>query len=98
MDQVTTNVDVWLVYDNEEGVVYIGTDYNKALDEYEFLKCENTDCVSSDGFSGDERVILAKIVKDFVSYDTGVQIEEPIDNEFEGATYWDFKENVLMEI
>lgn len=78
---------IWLVYDHEDGVQYIGKDYNKALAEYEACKEQNKDFAGTDGFYGNERVILAKVKKDFKAFNTKIPVEdEP------GTTYWDFKE------
>lgn len=80
----------WIVHDYEEGLVMITDDHEEAEREYELYKEETTDYVRNKGeFSGDERVILARIEKDFHSFDTG----EPVEGESK-ETYWDTKEDI----
>jgi hypothetical protein len=79
---------MWLVYDSEEKLYIVTDDYEEAKSEYERLKESWKDYVSKYGeFSGDERVILAKIEKDFYPYETHKKTPE-------GDNYWDWKEEI----
>lgn len=79
---------MWLVYDSDEGLVIVTDDYEEALAEYNELKKAWKDYVSKrDEFNGDERVILARIEKDFHSYETDEKAPE-------GDNYWDWEESI----
>lgn len=87
---------MWMVYDNENGLVGVFDEYDEALSKYEKCKATCEDWVHEDGeFSTDETVILAKVEKYLYSYDTGDPVKEENENGEEvntGDTYWDFKE------
>lgn len=87
---------MWMVYDNEEGLVCVIDNYAEALKKYERCKRVQEDYVRRENeFSCNERVILAKIEKDFYSYDTKkpVIVENEEGNKYPTKdTYWDFKE------
>lgn len=77
---------MWLVYDSEEGVVVITDSYEEALTVYESYKEELRNFVDNEGeFTGEERVSLARIERDFYSYETQTKIPE-------GGYYWDWIE------
>jgi hypothetical protein len=78
---------LWIVYDSEDGVQYIGNDYVRALAEYEAAKETFKDSAAMDGFMEGEQIILAKVSKKFASFDT----KQPTETD-PTETYWDFKE------
>jgi hypothetical protein len=85
---------MWLVWSNDDGIIITTENKEEAIEEYEKAKQYYKD--SFDGeFYGDEHVILAKIEKQFYSYDTKEPVTEEDDegNEIEtGDTYWDWRE------
>ncbi len=60
------NIEMWMVYTNEEGLVLITDDYDEALNTYNCEKeqCENWASENLE-FTGEERVILSKIENHF---------------------------------
>jgi hypothetical protein len=88
---------MWIVWDNEYGLMCMTVDRNEALREYERCKESARDYVDSNGeFDSNESVILAKVEKHFYSYDTGrlVIVEDEDGKETETKdTYWDWKED-----
>ncbi len=90
---------MWLVYDNDEGVLLITDNYEEAIKEYEKQKERVIDYVRGEGeFSTDEQVILAKVENILYSYDTKQPVIECDDEgdeiESKKDTYWDFKEDI----
>lgn len=87
---------MWMVWDDENGLIGIFEKYEKALTEYEKCKEFCKDYLYQNGeFSGDERVVLAKLEKQFHSFDTGKPTMKEDDKGNEkptGDTYWDWKE------
>ncbi len=80
---------MWLVYDSEDRVIAVTDNYEEAEAIYLNSRDLWKNCINSnDEFYGDERVILAKIERDFHSYETDK--ESPA-----GDNYWDWKENVF---
>lgn len=87
---------MWMVYDNEEGLVGVFSEYKNALKHYEKCKATAEDWVRGEGeFSSEETIILAKVEKYLYSYDT----KEPVMKEDEEGiehptkdTYWGWKE------
>ncbi len=78
---------LWMVYDSEENLVCIA-DYDTALKEYEKCKQEQENWVlENNEFTCEERVILAKVEKDF--YPTCIGNDEESNQEI-----WDFVEDV----
>lgn len=95
---MSNNNELWMVYDNEEGIVYIGHNKQDAIKTYEDYKQYKKECVENyDDFWGNEQVILAKIVRNFESYDTGIPVISRETGEDTGDTYWDFKETIAEE-
>lgn len=88
---------MWIVWDDQDGMMGIFDKYEESLAEYESCKANVRDCVQDDNeFSGDERVVLAKIEKQLYSYDTKnpVMVEGNDGKELPTAdTYWDLKED-----
>ena len=83
------NNDLWIVYDNEEGLVIQTDDYEKAVEEYEKQKAHQRQyAVDSGEFDENATVILAKVEKIMYPYDTGT-LAEASENQ---QTYWDWKE------
>lgn len=88
---------MWIVYDNEEGLVGVYDNHDEALKEY--TKCKNAqmDWVHEEGgFSTDETVILAKVEKHFYGYETDKKAIDYDENgeEFEtDDNCWDWKED-----
>lgn len=79
---------MWLVYDSEEKLVLVTNSYSEALAEYELLKNSWKDFIDENNeFNGDERVILARIEKDFYPYETDEETPE-------GDNYWDWEESI----
>lgn len=63
----STKEDLWVVYDNEDGLICIA-DYGTALHEYEKYKKEQIYFVEcNERFNYDEKVILAKVERYFCS-------------------------------
>jgi hypothetical protein len=82
---------LWMVYDSEYGLVCVDN-YENCLNEYEKCKSFINDL---DEFYGNERVILAKLVKDYRTHDTNephAQADDP-NSEFYKTTYWDMVED-----
>jgi hypothetical protein len=91
--------ELWMVWDREDGLAYIG-DYDEAVVEYERCKENTRSFCACDGFNEDERTILAKVSKDFRSFDTKEPHEDANDPEsnYYKVTYWDFKEEDYDEV
>lgn len=88
---------MWIVYSNDQGMEGIYADYCDALDAYEKSKSDLERYVREDGeFSTDELVVIAKIEKQFYSFDTFKPVMQEKDDGSEqetGDSYWDFKED-----
>lgn len=89
---------MWMVYDNEEGLVGVFSEYESALAHYEKCKATAEDYVSEEGeFTTDETIILAKVEKYLYSFDTKnpVMKEDDEGNEHPTKdTYWGWKEDI----
>ena len=89
---------MWIVYDNEEGLLGIYDKYEEALSDYEKCKDSQIDYVRGEGeFTAEERVILAEVKKHFYGYETDKKVIGCDENgeEFETAdNYWDWKEDI----
>ena len=87
---------MWLVYDNENGLVGIFDKKEEAEKEYQHSKKLMKDYVDIDGeFVRGERLVLAKVEKQMYSYDTKEPVieEDEEGNEYETKdTYWNWKE------
>lgn len=87
---------MWMVYDNEDGLVGIYDTYEEALMDYEKYKEIQKDYVQNETeFTSDEQVILAKIKKQLYSYETDNKATDYDDdgNEIESdENMWDWKE------
>lgn len=81
---------MWIVVTNEEGLIGVYENYSEAFKEYEEQR-EALDeyCLSWGEYDGEERVVLAKVERQYYSYDTKEPTKE--DNE---TTYWDIKEDI----
>lgn len=87
---------MWIVWDDEQGLVCTTGDYEEALKVYERCKESAKEYARSNGeFTGEEDIILAKVDKRFHSYDT----LKPVIKEDENGetietddTYWDWDE------
>lgn len=76
----------YIVHDNEDGLSIYTDNYSKALEEYEKCKKYCHDYVVDNAeFSGDERIILAKVEKVYFSTPIGEFNEDE-------EELWDFKE------
>lgn len=88
---------MWIVYDNEEGLLGIYDNYDEALNDYEKCKASQKDYVQGEGeFTTDETVILAKVEKHFYGYETDKKFLDYDENgeEFEtDDNLWDWKED-----
>ena len=72
------NIEMWMVYTNEEGVILITDDYDEAVLTYESEKQQCQDWANENlEFTGDENVILAKVQKQFFYRDMN---EKELDN------------------
>lgn len=58
-----TSTDIWLVWDQQDGLVCVGEEREKAFIEYEEQLEAVKDDVSANGSMGEENVILARIEK-----------------------------------
>lgn len=85
---------LWMVYDSEDGLVCVDT-YESCLSEYRAYKAKVNDYINDNGFECNERVILAKLVKDYRAIDTNEphsEADNP-DSEFYKTTYWTMTED-----
>lgn len=78
------NIEMWMVYTNEEGLVLITDDYEEALSTYNFEKqqCENWASENLE-FTAEERVILSKIENHFFYRDMNKEELNKLKNEME---------------
>lgn len=87
---------MWMVYDNEEGLVGVFSEYENALAHYEKCKATAEDWVRGEGeFSSEETIILAKVEKHLYSFDTKSPVMEEDEEGSEHPTkdtYWSWKE------
>lgn len=89
---------MWMVYENEEGLVCVTDNYDEALTTYKRCKENQEDWVRGEGeFSTDETVILAKVERYLYSVDSGKIVMEEDEEGNESPTkdtYWEFKEDI----
>ena len=89
---------MWIVYDNEEGLLGIYDKYEEALSDYEKCKESQKDYVQGEGeFTTDERVILARVERQFYGYETNekaVSYDENGDEYETEDNVWDWKEDI----
>lgn len=90
---------MWIVYDNEEGLLGVYDNYDEALSDYEKCKESQKDYVQSEGeFTTDEEVILAEVKRHFYGYETdkkAVDFDKKNGEEFEtNDNLWDWKEDI----
>lgn len=57
------STDIWMVWDQQDGLVCVGEEREKAFIEYEEQLEAVKDDVSANGSMGEENVILARIEK-----------------------------------
>jgi hypothetical protein len=92
---------MWIVYDNEDGLIGIYEKHEEALQEYEKCKELQKNFVRGEGeFSTDETVILAKVERHLYGYETDKKAVDYDENgdEFEtGDNFWDWKEDIYTQ-
>lgn len=90
---------MWIVYDNEEGLLGVYDKYEEALSVYEKCKDSQRDYVQDEGeFTTDETVILAEVKRHFYGYKTDKKAIDYDENEeeFETKDYlWDWRKDYL---
>ncbi|XZN14516.1 hypothetical protein ACSW9O_15730 (plasmid) [Clostridium perfringens] len=94
------NIEMWMVYTNEEGLVLITDDYDEAVLTYNYEKqqCENWARENLE-FTAEEEVILSKIESRFFYRDMNEKelnkLKDEMGNEFdEEACYGILDENI----
>ncbi|PCK15524.1 hypothetical protein CEY02_20645 [Bacillus pumilus] len=95
---MSKNNELWMVYEHELGLIGVYDNEDEANLAYERTKDNlNEDTqINENEIYGDERVILAKVKKDYHSFDTEELEMKENDNGIEeksDATLWDFKED-----
>ena len=89
---------MWIVYDNEEGLLGVYDNYDEALSDYEECKKSQMDYVQREGeFTTEERVILAEVKRHFYGYETdkkAVDIDENGEEIETEDNLWDWKEDI----
>ncbi|MBU8573706.1 hypothetical protein [Bacillus pumilus] len=91
------NKELWLVYEHELGLIGVYEDEDEANAVYEHTKDNLNEDVQINGsiVYGDERVILAKVNKNYHSFNTEeFEMKENDNGNESGATLWDFKEDI----
>ncbi|MBU8607835.1 hypothetical protein [Bacillus pumilus] len=96
---MSKNNELWMVYEHELGLIGVYEDEDEANAVYERTKDNLNEDVQINGsiVYGDERVILAKVKKNYHSFNTEEFEMKDNDNGIEektGATLWDFKEDI----
>lgn len=80
----------WIVVDSEDGLMGVFDNHEEALREYEKCKEFQEGIVAdSEVFEGNERVVLAKIERDFYGVDSGEKADDSDD-----VNVWVWKEDV----
>lgn len=92
---------MYMVYDNEDGLVGVYRTYSEANEAYK--KCvefQHNEFADEGWVTGEERVILAKVYKQLRPHDT----KEPVMQEDENGdeiesleTYWELKEDTFRK-
>ncbi len=83
-------INMWIVWDDDEGLVCITDEYDEAVKEYNKCKVGLQQLVNEDGeFRGNEQCVLARIERNFYSHDTGEAVPGK-----DGDTYFEWKEEV----
>lgn len=86
---------MWIVWDWSEGLVGVYEKHYEAFNVYEELKALNKEIAQSEcDLNGEERLILAKVEKQFYSFDTKKKMPVYFEGKevYSPYTYWDFKE------
>lgn len=94
---MSKNNELWMVFEHELGLIGVYDDEDEANLAYERTKDNlNEDTqINGNEIYGDERVILAKVKKNYYSFNTEEFEMKENDNENESnATLWDFKEDI----
>ncbi|WP_339239749.1 hypothetical protein NST06_10525 [Bacillus sp. FSL P4-0322] len=94
---MSKNNELWMVFEHELGLIGVYDDEDEANLVYERTKDNlNEDTqINGNEIYGDERVILAKVKKNYYSFNTEEFEMKENDNENESnATLWDFKEEI----
>ncbi|MEV2910679.1 hypothetical protein ABNF65_19215 [Paenibacillus larvae] len=74
-EQYFANEDVYAVYDNKSQLAYVGKSYEEAFKEYEKCKQDLKES-PEDTVSGDEEVMLLKVLRGFYVYRHGFYVYE----------------------
>ncbi|WP_338335486.1 hypothetical protein [Bacillus altitudinis] len=95
---MSKNNGLWMVYEHELGLIGVFDDVDEANLAYERTKDNlNEDTqINGNEIYGDERVILAKVKKDYRSFATKEFDMKEFDNgneEKPSVALWDFKED-----